>query len=464
MEFIDRLPCFGMLPNKKNEFAPLRTTAREGVAVSTPQNPSKLSSVLRVSSGNFLEMYDFTVFAYYASYIAHDIFPSDSEFASLMRTLGTFGAGYLMRPLGAITLGTYIDRHGRRTGLILTLALMAVGTCIIAFTPGYRTIGIAAPILVVSGRLLQGFSAGVELGGVSVYLAEIATPGHRGFYCSWQSASQQIAVICAAFLGVTLSSIISPVGMARWGWRVPFLIGCLIVPLLYWVRRSLSETDEFLARKRHPSVSQILISLGKNWKIILAGMMLSTMTTVCFYLITAYTPTFGSVELHLTTRASLMVTVCVGLSNFIWLPIGGALSDKTGRTPLLILFTVITLLTAYPAMLGLVVNPSIGRLLLVELWFSCIFGCYNGAMIPYLAEMMPADVRTAGFSLAFSLATAIFGGFTPAVSTYLIHVTNNAAMPAVWLSMAAVFGLIATLALGWRGQVLDAWRSSTSAD
>ena len=125
---------------------------------------------------------------------------------------------------------------------------------------------------------------------------------------------------------------------------------------------------------------------------------------------------------------------------------------------------MITLLTAYPAMLGLVVNPSIGRLLLVELWFSCIFGCYNGAMIPYLAEMMPADVRTAGFSLAFSLATAIFGGFTPAVSTYLIHVTNNAAMPAVWLSMAAVFGLIATLALGWRGQVLDAWRSSTSAD
>src|ERR1019366_8061506 len=153
-------------------------------------------------------MYKFMLFAYYARFIAHDIFPSNNEFASLMLALGTFGAGYLMRPLGAIVLGVYMDRHGRRAGLILTLLLMAVGTAIIAFTPPYRTIGIVAPIVVVLGRLLQGFSAGVELGGVSVYLAEIATPGHRGFYCSWQSASQQISVICAALLGVALSSIL----------------------------------------------------------------------------------------------------------------------------------------------------------------------------------------------------------------------------------------------------------------
>jgi metabolite-proton symporter len=432
--------------------------------VTTQEHGSKLSSVIRVSSGNFLEMYDFMVYAYFASYIAHDFFPSDSEFASLMLTLATFGAGYLMRPLGGIVLGTYIDRHGRRTGLILTLMLMAVGTFIIACTPGYRFIGVAAPIIVVCGRLLQGFSAGVELGGVSVYLAEIATPGHRGFYCSWQSASQQIAVMCAAFLGVTLISILPRSSMALWGWRVPFLLGCLIVPLLYWLRRSLAETEEFLARKRRLTVSQILASLGSNWKIVLAGMLLSTMTTVNFYLITAYTPTYGSVELHLTSRASLMVTLCVALSNFIWLPIGGAISDKTGRRALLILFTVATLVTAYPAMMWLVGSPSIARLLIVELWFSVIFGCYNGAMVPYLAEIMPPEVRTAGFSLAFSLATAIFGGFTPAISTYLIHITRNAAMPAVWLSMAALFGLCATLALSWRGHVLGAWQSSTSSD
>ena len=176
---------------------------------------SKMGAVIRVSAGNFLEMYDFMVYAYYASYIAHEIFPSSNAYASLMLTLGTFGAGYLMRPLGAVVLGAYIDRHGRRTGLILTLFLMAIGTLVIACTPAYRTIGIIAPIVVLLGRLLQGFSAGVELGGASVYLSEMATPGHRGFYCAWQSASQQVAVIFAALLGVALSAIVPPEGMAQ---------------------------------------------------------------------------------------------------------------------------------------------------------------------------------------------------------------------------------------------------------
>ena len=432
--------------------------------MSTQEAFSKARSIFRVASGNFLEMYDFMVYAYYASYIAHDIFPSNSEFASLMLTLGTFGAGYLMRPLGAIVLGVYIDRHGRRAGLILTLLLMAVGTSVIAFTPPYRTIGIVAPIVVVLGRLLQGLSAGVMLGGVSVYLAEIATPGHRGFYCSWQSASQQISVIGAALLGVALSSTLPPASMALWGWRIPFVIGCLIVPLLIWLGRSLAETEAFLSRKQHPGVSQLLASLSTNWKIIVVGMLLSTMTTVCFYLITAYTPTFGRVVLHQTDRASLMVTLCVGLSNFIWLPIGGAISDKVGRKPLLIFFTIATLITAYPAMSWLVGNPSVARLLMVELWFSCIFGCYNGAMIPFLAEIMPQDVRITGFALAFSLSTAIFGGFTPAISTYLIHVTGNSAMPAAWLSMAALCGLGATMLVGWPGLVLAKWESSVSSE
>ena len=277
--------------------------------MSEPGSQSKVGSVIRVSSGNFLEMYDFMVFAYYASYIAREIFPSSSEFASLMMTLGTFGAGYLMRPLGAVVLGTYVDRKGRREGLLFTLSLMAVGTLVIALTPSYRTIGILAPIVVVLGRLLQGFSAGVELGGVSVYLSEIATPGHRGFYCSWQSGSQQVAVMFASLLGVMLSWLMPPQVMNQWGWRVPFILGCLIVPLLFWMRSSLQETEAFLARKRHPGVSEILGSLVKNWEIIGVGMMLSTMTTVSFYLITAYTPTYGREVLHLTDRQSLMVAL-----------------------------------------------------------------------------------------------------------------------------------------------------------
>jgi MFS family permease len=401
--------------------------------------------VIRVSSGNFLEMYDFMVYAYYASYIAREIFPSSSAYASLMMTLGTFGAGYLMRPLGAIVLGAYVDRHGRRAGLIFTLALMAVGTMVIAGTPPYRTIGVFAPLIVVLGRLLQGFSAGVGVGGASIYLAEMATPGHRGFYCAWQSASQQIAVVFAALLGVALGALIPPEGMSQWGWRVPFLIGCMIVPLLFWLRKSLEETEAFLAQKHHPSVSEILTSLSTNWKIVGIGVLLSTMTTVSFYLITAYTPTYGIEVLHLTSRQSLLVTFAVGMSNFFWLPTGGALSDIFGRRPLLILITIMAILTSYPAMLWLVSDPSTTRLLIVELWLSMFFGVYNGAMIPHLAEIMPPEIRTSGFSLAFSLATAVFGGFTPFVCTYLIHSTNNRAMPALWLSFAAMCGLVAAI-------------------
>jgi len=416
--------------------------------MSASSKSSNFGNVLRVSSGNFLEMYDFMVYAYYATYIAREIFPSSSAYASLMMTLGTFGAGYLMRPLGAVVLGAYIDRHGRRSGLIVTLFLMAIGTLVIACTPGYRVIGVLAPLIVVLGRLLQGFSAGVELGGASIYLSEMATPGHRGFYCSWQSASQQVAVMFAALLGVALSAVVPPDAMTAWGWRVPFLIGCMIVPLLFWLRRSLAETEVFLAQKRHPAISEILTSLGVNWKIVGVGMLLSTMTTVSFYLITAYTPTYGIEVLHLSSRQSLMVTLCIGLSNFLWLPIGGAISDIVGRRPMLIGVTVTAILTSYPAMLWLVSAPSVTRLLLVELWLSVFFGVYNGAMIPHLAEIMPPEIRTSGFSLAFSLATAIFGGFTPFVCTYLIHQTGNRAMPALWLSFASVCGLAAALAGG----------------
>ena len=412
---------------------------------------SAIWSVVRVSSGNFLEMYDFMVFGYYAAAIGKAFFPTDSRFLSLMLSLMTFGAGFLMRPLGAIVLGAYADRHGRRAGLLLTLSLMSAGIVSIALTPGYATIGLIAPLLVLCGRLLQGFSAGMELGGVSVYLSEIATPGHKGFYVSWQSGSQQVAVMFAALVGVLLSKGLSPEQMLSWGWRVPLLIGCAIIPFLFWLRRSLRETDEFVARKSRPGVSQILVSLRVNWRIVLVGTMMVTTTTVSFYMITAYTPTFGSSVLHLAPMDSLVVTLCVGASNLFWLPIMGALSDRVGRRPLLLGCTVLMLVSAYPSMLWLVHDASFSRLLAVELWLSFIYGSYNGAMVVFLTEIMPIDVRTSGFALAYSLATAIFGGFTPAISTYLIHATQNQAVPGLWLSAAALLGLIgACLARPWR--------------
>jgi MFS family permease len=410
--------------------------------VTSANGKSALWSVIRVSSGNFLEMYDFMVFGYYAAAIGKAFFPSGNPYLSLMLALMTFGAGFLMRPLGAIVLGAYADRHGRRAGLLLTLTLMSVGIISIALTPGYARIGLIAPLLVLCGRLLQGFSAGMELGGVSVYLSEIATPGHKGFYVSWQSGSQQIAVMFAALVGVLLSNGLSPEQMLGWGWRVPLLIGCAIIPFLFWLRRSLQETDEFIARKSRPSTAQILGSLKANWRIVLIGTMMVTMTTVSFYMITAYTPTFGSSVLHLAAMDSLVVTLCVGASNLFWLPIMGSLSDRVGRRPLLFSCTILMLASAYPAMLWLVHEASFSRLLVVELWLSFIYGSYNGAMVVFLTEIMPIEVRTSGFALAYSLATAIFGGFTPAISTYLIHATNNPAVPGLWLSAAALLGLI----------------------
>ncbi len=356
---------------------------------SSSEHKSKIWAVIRVSSGNFLEMYDFMVFGYYAAAIGRAFFPSGNAFASLMLSLMTFGAGFLMRPVGALVLGAYTDKHGR-------------------------------------------------------YLSEIATHGHKGFYVSWQSGSQQIAVMFAASIGVVLNSVLPPEKMQQWGWRVPLLLGCAIVPFLFRLRQSLTETDEFVARKRHPGTSEILRSLGHNWRIVLVGTFMVTMTTVSFYMITAYTPTFGNSVLHLASMDSLIVTLCVGASNLFWLPIMGALSDRIGRRPLLFACTIIMLITAYPAMLWLVREPSFARLLTVELWLSFLYGSYNGAMVVFLTEIMPVDVRTSGFALAYSMATAIFGGFTPALSTYLIHITGNRAVPGVWLSFAAACGLAAT--------------------
>ena len=408
------------------------------------QRLTKVKTVFRVASGNFLEMYDFMVFGYFSAAIGRAYFPARSEFASLMFSLTTFAVGFMVRPLGAIFLGAYIDHIGRRKGLLVTLGLMSMGTLSIALVPGYATIGLFAPILVVLGRLCQGFSAGVELGGVSVYLSEIATPGHKGFYVSWQSASQQIAVIFAGVMGYALSHALSPEDLEAWGWRIPLMVGCVIIPFIFLIRRTLQETDEFVARKHHPTPREIWTSLLVNWRIIVTGMAMVLMTTVSFYTITAYTPTFGREVLRLTQSDALLVTLCVGVSNLFWLPLMGGLSDRIGRRPLLLIFAGLAILTAYPTMTWLVENPSFARLLMVELWLSFLYASYNGAMVVHLTEIVPAAVRTAGFSLAYSLATTL-GGSTPVVATYLIHATGNRAMPGAWLSVAAFVALIAAL-------------------
>ena len=364
---------------------------------------SAVTTVLRVGSGNFLEFFDFFLYGFFARQIAATFFPSDSEFASLMLTLTVFGAGFLVRPLGAVILGAYIDRVGRRKGLIVSLSLLATGTVLVAVTPGYASIGLLAPALIVIGRLLQGFSAGGEPGAVAVYLAEIATPGRRGFYVAWQSCSQQAAIVAASLVGFTVNAALPDATIAAWGWRIPFALGCLIIPLLFVLRGSLQETAAFVAAPEHPTARQTLRDIVDNAAIIGAGMLMVITTTVSFYTITTYTPTFGQHELHLSAATSLLVTLFAGLSNLAWLPIWGAVSDRYGRKPVMIAFILLILLTAYPTLLWLAAAPSFGRMLAAELWLSFTYAGYNGAMTVALTEIVPARIRVSAFSLAYSL-------------------------------------------------------------
>ena len=250
----------------------------------------------------------------------------------------------------------------------------------------------------------------------------------------------------AALLGYGMNKVVEPRADRRLGLAHP--VHCWLhheVPFLFIIRRSLEETREFLARKHRPPLAEIFASLWQNIGIVLAGVLMVAMTTVSFYLLTVYTPTFGITVLHLSASDSLLVALAVGVSNAIWLPISGALSDRIGRWPVLIGFTVVTILSAYPAMSWLVADPTFVRMLIALLWLALMYGGYNGALYIALAEVMPVEVRTAGFSLAFALATALFGGFTPAAVTWLVKTLDNKAAPGLWMSGGAACGLIGCL-------------------
>jgi MHS family citrate/tricarballylate:H+ symporter-like MFS transporter len=427
----------------------------------TPQIKSRIGAILRATSGNFLEQFDFFLFGFYAPYIAKAFFPSENETAALLNTFGVFWLGALMRPVGAIVLGAYIDRIGRRLGLIVTLAIMAMGTVVITICPTYATIGVAAPVIVLIGRLLQGFSAGVELGGVSVYLSEIATPGNRGFYTSFQSSSQQVAIFVAAIIGYVLNESMPASTIAAWGWRIPFFVGCLIIPVIFVLRRTLEETPEFLAMKKHPTTSEVFASAAVNWRIIVLGMMLAAMTTVTFYFVTVFTPSFGK-ELHLPAQDALLVTLLVAVTNFIWNPVGGALSDRIGRKPVLMAIAGLSFATAYPALLWLTADPTFGKLLVVGMMFSLYFGVYSGTMLGALVEIVPKHVRTTCFSLAFALAAALFGTFTPFAALKLTAMTGDKASPGFWLMCAAASGFIAAVVI-YRSGAVEAREQAVAA-
>lgn len=322
--------------------------------------------------------------------------------------------GIFKCPLGAIVLGGYMDKYGRKKGLLVTLTLMAIDTLTIALCPGYESIGVLAPIIVVIGRLLQGFSAGAEVGGASVYLAEIAPKHLRGFYVSWQSGSQQVATIFAGAIGVGLHYWIGDAIMEAWGWRIPFIIGCLVVPFIFYIRRTLEETPEFEAKKHHApkTFAAIFKNMAENFPVIIAGVFFVMMTTVTFYFVTSFTPHFASNILNFTKLEAFIVAAIVGVSNLFWLPVSEFVGDKIGRKKVALFMTFLGMVSAYP-MLGWLAGMAesstltFGKFVVVELWFSFVFGGYNEAMVCALSEIMPKHVKALGFSFSYYLSQVL---------------------------------------------------------
>jgi MFS family permease len=411
------------------------------------ERKAAMGNVIRAASGNFLELYDYLVYVYFAAYIARAYFPARSEFMSLMLALGTYGIASIARPFGAVILGSYMDRAGRRKGLLLTLSLMAVGTVSVALTPSYASIGWLAPLIITAGRLVQGFSLGVEAGGVNVYLAEIATPSTRGFYCSWQAASQALGVIAATGFGVLLTAILSPEQMTTWGWRVPLIAGCAIVPVLFWLLRSLPETEVFQRSTHARSTGEILRILVAHWPLLIAAGAMTILNTTAFYFVNGYTPTFGSSALHLAPLGNFEVALVVAVLSFLLLPAFGAASDIFGRWPIVLGSALLVIATSYPALSWLVAAPGFTRLLLVETWLAVLYAAYAGALVPLVAEMLPAKVRSSGYAIILSVANGMFGSFTPAIATLLIGLTSNRASPALWLSAAAAVSFSAAISM-----------------
>src|SRR5262245_4320043 len=427
------------------------------------QRKEKMRAVIRAGTGNFLELYDFLVYAYFATYIADAFFPSESAFVSLMATFLAYAIASVARPFGAVILGSYMDRHGRRKGLLLTLTLMAVGTATLAFTPSYASIGILAPTIITIGRLIQGFSLGVEAGGVNVYLAEIATPKNRGFYCSWQGGSQALGVMAATGLGAFLTATLTMAQMAAYGWRIPLIVGCAIIPILFWLRRSLQETEYFEKSTHARSTWEILRILLDHWQVLAIGVTLTILNTVMFYFVNTYTPTYGIRVLNLDPLGTFSVALLSGTVTVILLPLGGIISDRIGRFPTLVGVPTLVLATSYLGMWWLDAAPSFDRLLIVELWLAALYAMYAGTLVPLMAEIIPPRARSSGYAIILSLANGLFGGLTPFLATVLIGVTADRATPAYWLSACAVLSLVGSFAV-WRFAVRPATRSVAVAE
>ncbi|CAJ0681259.1 MFS transporter [Ralstonia mannitolilytica] len=432
-------------------------TAPSAAGTAAPARPATTSAaharriVISSSIGNALEWYDFLVYGFFASVIGKLFFPADDEWVSLLFAVGSFGVSFITRPVGAIVLGLYADKKGRKAALTLSILLMIVGTLAIALMPSYQQIGIVAPIAILLARLVQGFAVGGEFGSATAFMVEHSTRG-RGYYASWQFASQGLAAILASGFGALLTASLSPAELEGWGWRLPFVFGLLVGPVGFYIRRHLDETPEFVAEQKKTTPAPEA-SFKSQWTNLLLAVGVVAQSTVSVYVLQLYMPTYAVKQLHLPAAQSFGVVVLNGGLQFLLSPVMGALSDRIGRIRIMLTTSVLMMLLIYPMFAVLRAHPTIGALLVLQAVSGIFKAAYSGPMPALMSEIFPTRVRSTGLSLGYSLGVTLFGGFAPFIVTWLIHTTGDTLAPSYYvLTAAAVSGVsLAIIALRRRG-------------
>jgi MFS transporter, MHS family, proline/betaine transporter len=418
-------------------------------AAATAAKPSMHRLIVAATIGNVLEWFDFTVYAFFAVTIAEVFFPTGNPTVSLLVTFGAFGLAYFIRPLGAIVIGGYTDRAGRKAGLLLSMALMMVGTSLMAVMPGYATIGIAAPILITLARLLQGFSVGGEFGTAVSFLSEHGG-GRKGYGASWQFATAGIITALASVFGVVMTTVLTHDQLLSWGWRVPYFFGMLIGPAGLYIRRRIIETSEFLEAEK-PETIPVSDLLRRYPVPTLLGLGISIISNSSFYIV-AYIPTYGVKTLHLPAYVGFIATLVGGIILAIGSPLAGHLSDKTARPLIMVIACWGFLLTSYGAFYLMSAWPSLAACIIAVSWLQLLKASYSGVLPSLLGEQFPVEVRAIGVSLSFSTAVSVFGGLAPLVATWLIAVTGNPLAPSFYLVATAFLSLVALIAIQRRAR------------
>ncbi|QRX83927.1 MFS transporter [Glaciimonas sp. PAMC28666] len=409
-------------------------------------HPQTWRAVISSSIGNALEWFDVLIYSAFAVTIAKLFFPTANQTVSLLITFATFGVSFFMRPLGAVILGAYSDRVGRKAALTFSIMLMMIGTLMIAIMPTYASIGLWAPAGIVLARLIQGFSAGGEFGSSTAFLVEHA-PHRRGFFSSWQVASQGLSILLAAAFGAVLSSQLSTEQLEGWGWRLPFLFGLLIGPAGYYIRRNLEESPEFAAASATSTPLSDIMTFQKERLLIGTGSVI--MATVSVYLV-IYMPTYAVKQLGMTSAASFSATIMAGVIMMLFSPLVGHLSDKYGRTPFMLASSILFVILTYPLFSYLSTHPSFVNLLVVQGIIGILMTMYFASMPALLSDIFPVQTRGTGMSLCYNIAVMIFGGFAGMTITWLIAATENKLAVTFYVIAGAILSVIATLAARYR--------------